>query len=48
MITNLNSLPQLYYVTKTKSFNVSYTIMNQDGTTSTKTATCESFDNGNG
>ena len=48
MITNLNSLPQLYYVTKTKSFNVSYTVMNPDGTTNTRTTTCESFDNGNG
>ena len=42
------SLPQLYYVTKTKSFNVSYTVMNPDGTTSTKSTACESFDNGEG
>jgi len=34
-------------VTKTKSFNVSYTIMNADGTSSTRTATCEGSDNGN-
>ena len=48
--SNLNQLPlpQLYYITKTKSFNVSYTVMNPDGTTSTKSTDCESFDNGKG
>ena len=47
-LNNLNNLAQIYYVTKTKSFNISYTVMNLDGTTSTKSATCESSDNGNG
>ena len=42
------TLPQLYYVTKTKTFNATYTVLNSDGTTNTKSATCESFDNGKG
>ena len=47
-ISNPWPLPQLYYVTKTKSFNTSYTVMNSDGTTSTKTVTCEGSENSSG
>lgn len=44
----LANMPRLYYVTKEKSFNTTYTVLNQDGTTTTKTITTEGQDNGNG
>ena len=48
VISDLNSLPKLYYSTSSPSFNVNYTLSNEDGTTTTKTVTCESTDHGNG
>ena len=48
VISDLTSLPTLHYITNSQSFNVTYTVVNADGTTTTKQVTHDSSPNGNG
>jgi hypothetical protein len=48
VITDLTSLPTLHYITSSQSFNVNYTVVNADGTTTTKQVTHNSSPNSNG
>jgi hypothetical protein len=48
VISDLTSLPTLHYIANSQSFNVTYTVVNADGTTTTKQVTHNSSPNGNG
>lgn len=45
---SLNELPELHYIIPTEQFNVNYTILNSDGTTSTRTLSSKGTENSQG